>query len=124
MLIKRRLFPQALGAGLLQLPGFGLPLGVMPDKHFPVFVTTEEKTWTAVTLLIREVCMLKLVEELTNKPEWWIKVRNPEIAQRWKQEALQVNWEDYREHADFTPAMADAVSSSYTMFRLCHGDDT
>jgi hypothetical protein len=57
--------------------------------------------------------MLKLVEELTNKPDWWTKVRNPEITQRWKEEALRDNpWANYVNHADFTPAMADAVSIS------------
>lgn len=100
-----------MGTGSLLYPGFGLPLGALPDEHFPVLLTNDEEHWSANTLLIREVCMLKLAEELTNKPEWWIKVRNPEITQRWKDEALQENhWSEYVDHADFTPAMADAVS--------------
>lgn len=66
--------------------------------------------WKAATLLIREVCMLKFMEELTNKPLWWEKVWMPDTAEKWKQEALQMNWEEYRTFADFTPAMADAVS--------------
>lgn len=66
--------------------------------------------WAAATLLIREVCMLMLMEELTNKPNWWDKVRDPEIAAKWKKEALEVDWAAVRNYADFTPAMADAVS--------------
>jgi hypothetical protein len=95
----------------LQVPGFGIPLSHMPpaDQRFPVLVGAEGWDWKALTLLTHEVCMLKLVEELTNKPEWWIKVHDPQIADRWKQEALQFDWKSYRSHADFTPAMADAV---------------
>jgi hypothetical protein len=80
------------------------------DQRFPVLVGAEGWDWKAVTLLTREVCMMKFVEELTNKPEWWIKVHDPQIADRWKQEALQYDWKSYRTHGDFTPAMADAVS--------------
>lgn len=69
-----------------------------------------DRDWAAATLLIREVCMLRVVEDLTNKPEWWRKVRDPDVAARWKAEALAMDWPAYREHADFTPAMADAVS--------------
>lgn len=80
------------------------------DQRFPVLVGVEGYDWKAATLLIREVCMLKFTEELTNKAEWWIKVQDPQITDKWKQEALQTNWEAYRQYADFTPAMADAVS--------------
>lgn len=100
-------------AGPLQVPGFGLPLGHMPpeDQRFPVLVGSHAWDWKAATLLIREVCMLKFIEQLTNKAEWWTKVHDPQIADKWKQEALQFDWTAYRKYADFTPAMADAVSS-------------
>lgn len=113
----------------LELPGFGLPLAITrlhkPDgKHnayFPVLSTevvdgwnssalSSDNPWAARTLLIREICMLAAVEELTNKPEWWLKCRDPDIAARWKEEALALDWASIRTHADFTPAMADAVS--------------
>jgi hypothetical protein len=99
----------------LKVPGFGLPLGYMPpnDQRFPVLIGVDSYDWKAATLLIREVCMLKFVEEVTNKVQWWEKVFNPEIADKWKHEALQMNWEEYRSYADFTPAMAEAVSSSH-----------
>ncbi|KAF4435937.1 hypothetical protein F53441_13365 [Fusarium austroafricanum] len=104
------------GGSELRLPGFGLPLSYMPKRenneapsaHFPV-LGSEEEGWKATTLLIREVCMMGAVEELTNKTEWWRKCRDPEIAQKWKQEALAMDWETVRDHADFTPAMFDAV---------------
>ncbi|KAH0493357.1 hypothetical protein TgHK011_000031 [Trichoderma gracile] len=94
----------------LRVPGFGLPLGYMPpeEERFPVLIGVHGYDWKAATLLIREVCMLKFIEELTNKPLWWEKVWIPDIADQWKREALQMNWEEYRAFADFTPAMADA----------------
>ena len=69
----------------------------------------EPEEWAAATLLIREVCMLKLVNDLTDKPEWWRKIHDPEIVARWKAEALAMTWQDYRDYADFTPDMVDAV---------------
>ncbi|EHK49429.1 hypothetical protein TRIATDRAFT_212797 [Trichoderma atroviride IMI 206040] len=94
----------------LQIPGLGLPLRYMPpsDQRFPVLIGAEGYDWKAATLLIREVCMLKFVEEITNKAQWWEKVFDSQIAEKWKQEALQMNWKEYRDYADFTPAMADA----------------
>ncbi|KAM0460202.1 hypothetical protein ACHAPV_004991 [Trichoderma viride] len=94
----------------LKIPGLGLPLRYMPpsDQRFPVLIGAEGYDWKAATLLIREVCMLKFVEEITNKAQWWEKVFNPQIAEKWKQEALEMNWKEYRDYADFTPAMADA----------------
>lgn len=95
-----------------KFPGYGLPVSFMPDndEHFPVLMGDSEDGWRAATLLIREFCMLKVIEDLTNKPEWWRKVRDLEIVAKWKTEILAVDWPAYHEHADFTPKMADAVS--------------
>ena len=96
----------------MKLPGYGRPVGIVPSDVFPMLFAhngDDNNVWKAATLLIREVCMLRLVEELTNKPEWWRKVRDPAIAARWKAEALAFDWAAYREYGDFTPAMADAV---------------
>ncbi|KAH7110511.1 hypothetical protein B0J13DRAFT_489695 [Dactylonectria estremocensis] len=97
-------------SGSLELPGFGLPLAHMPAKQdrFPILIGDPEQDWAAATLLIREVCMLRLVEEITNKPEWWKKIREPNIATKWKDEALDIDWASYVRHGDFTTAMADS----------------
>ncbi len=90
-----------------------MPLSHMPpaNEHFPILFDADSSTnWKAVTLMRREICMLKLIEDITNKPDWWEKIRNPEIAAKWKNEALQFEWADYSEYADFSEAMADAVS--------------
>lgn len=89
-------------------PGFGLPLSYMTDRDIG-----DEGVWKAATLLNREACMLKFLNELSDKPEWWKKVKNDEIAAKWKKEALETNWASYLKHADFTPAMADAVSFQF-----------
>ncbi|KAJ3498003.1 hypothetical protein NLG97_g1461 [Lecanicillium saksenae] len=95
----------------LRRPGHGLPLSYLPrsEQRFPVlFKPDGERGWQAATLTRREVCMLKLMEDITNKPEWWTKIRNPEIAAKWKAEAVELDWASYSQYADFTPAMADA----------------
>ena len=57
--------------------------------------------------------MLKLINELSDKPEWWRKVKDDEIAAKWKKEALEMDWGAIQRWGDFTPAMADAVSQKY-----------
>ncbi|KAM0486638.1 hypothetical protein ACHAP7_002441 [Fusarium lateritium] len=100
---------------VVRKPGLGLRLGHMPKKEnrFPLLFMEDnyENGWRAATLLIRESCMLKLMDTLSDKPDWWLKVRDDEIANKWKEEALAMDWKLYREYADFTPAMADACIS-------------
>ncbi|KID84787.1 Armadillo-like helical [Metarhizium guizhouense ARSEF 977] len=94
----------------IKLPGFGLPVDFLPEAEhrFPVLVGNSKIDFKANTLTIRELCMLQFIEEITNKPDWWVKVHNAEIAARWKAEALEMNWAAFLKYADFTPAMADA----------------
>ncbi|KAI8947768.1 hypothetical protein F4801DRAFT_559580 [Xylaria longipes] len=96
--------------GSLLRPGYGLPIHFLPPakKRFPVLMGNEDNDWTASTLHVREVCMLKMLDELTDKPEWWRKAQDPEIAAKWKREAMAMDWASYRRHGDFTSAMADA----------------
>lgn len=95
----------------LKRPGFGLPLHFLPQaaKRFPILMGDENRDWTAATLHVREVCMLKMLDELTDKPEWWLKAQDPEITARWASEAMTMDWNVYRQRGDFTTAMADAV---------------
>lgn len=69
------------------------------------------KDWKARTLLIREICMLRFIEDITNKSDWWLKVRDPKISARWKEEVQGLNWAEYRRHGDFTENMAEMVSN-------------
>ncbi|KAK1623409.1 hypothetical protein BDP81DRAFT_475680 [Colletotrichum phormii] len=54
------------------------------------------------------ICMLKFMEDITNKPEWWRKVRDPVVSAKWKEEVLALDWAAYRSHGDFTKNMAEA----------------
>ncbi|OAR05697.1 hypothetical protein LLEC1_07610, partial [Akanthomyces lecanii] len=98
--------------GKIRLRGYGMSIAHrypgQKDVEFPVLVADREAGWKAHTLLIREYCMLEAIESLTNKPEWWRKIRDPEIAAKWRAEMLTINWDEFHEHADFTPNMADA----------------
>ncbi|KAF5507238.1 hypothetical protein CGCA056_v012745 [Colletotrichum aenigma] len=100
---------------IVRKPGFGMPLGHMPDaeNRFPLLYMDDRwgGGWRAATLLIRECCMMKFINALSDKPEWWLKVQDDEIAEKWKKEALSMDWTLYLKHADFTPAMADACIS-------------
>ncbi|KHN95571.1 uncharacterized protein MAM_06628 [Metarhizium album ARSEF 1941] len=92
---------------------YGPPVSFLPehDAHFSILVGDQDSGWKAATLLIRELCMLK---GITDKPEWWRKVRDPAISARWKDEMLAVNGPEYHAHADFTPRMADACTEELT----------
>ncbi|KAJ2964525.1 hypothetical protein NQ176_g10790 [Zarea fungicola] len=105
----------AHGATIERRPGYGLLLDYDPgrDECFPRLAAADDGddfSWQAATLLIRELCILRVIEELTNKPEWWLKVNDDEIAKKWRQEALGM---DYKAilgpWAIVTPAMADAI---------------
>lgn len=99
--------------GKVVLPGYGMSVTRrQSDKgsdEFPVLVAEREEGWKAHTLLIREYCMLEAVESLTNKPEWWRKIRDPEIAAKWRAEMIAMDWQQFHRYADFTENMADVV---------------
>lgn len=95
------------------VPGYGLPLTHKINwdaDRLSFLYGLGENDWGARTLTNREVCMLKFIEDITNKPEWWLKVRNPEIVAKWKEEVLRMPWSEYQRNADFNDKMADSVS--------------
>lgn len=93
------------------LPGFGQPLEWMPayKDRFPVTITNEGLEWTARALLIRELCMLKVIEEITEKPDWSRNVRNAHTTTSWTKEILALDWSKHIKYADFTSSMAEQV---------------
>ncbi|KAH6880363.1 hypothetical protein B0T10DRAFT_519294 [Thelonectria olida] len=97
--------------GDLTLPGYRLPVTHKIDKgeeRHPFLLGLGEKDWDAPTLTNCEVFMLKFIEEITNRPEWWRKVREPDIVLKWKQEVLEMPWTGYQRYAVFSETMADA----------------
>lgn len=108
----------ANGLAAIQLPGLGLPIDFLPSAEtaqggFPSLRSINHRMdWKAATLLLREVVMLKLIEDITNKPEWWIKVKDASIRDKWAAEALGINWDEFLDNADFTEKMAHHVSKT------------
>ncbi|KAL0573733.1 hypothetical protein V5O48_008229 [Marasmius crinis-equi] len=81
-----------------KLPGFGLPLTTLPETFtyshhtqciertsFPNALTS----WNAPNLLLRELKMLAIINELTEKEGWVWKVYDKKIVAKWKEEALR-----------------------------------
>ncbi|KAL6825951.1 hypothetical protein J3E69DRAFT_381039 [Trichoderma sp. SZMC 28015] len=100
---QRKISPTAT----IMLPGYGYPLDIIPHGTFPFLEPYNRVGWAATPLLVRELCMLKVVEEITNKPAWWANVHDTHITDKWKKEILGLEWSNYMEYADFTPSMAD-----------------
>ncbi|KAH7171247.1 hypothetical protein EDB81DRAFT_678188 [Dactylonectria macrodidyma] len=96
------------GDDSILLPGYGLPLDYRAEDAFPALISPSGVDWRAATLLIREICMLRFIEHVTNKSEWWIKAGNDKFIEEWKNEATAMPWAEFHEHADFTEKMADA----------------
>ncbi|KAF4439810.1 hypothetical protein F53441_12480 [Fusarium austroafricanum] len=94
-------------AGEIKLPGFGLPINCY-DEAFPVIHGGDEGDWKAATLTVREVCMLKFMDDITDKPEWWLKVNDDEIAAKWEKEAIEMPWDSYITNGDFSQTMASS----------------
>lgn len=80
----------------LKRPGFGLPLRNNADESWPKnrFPTLLLEEWRAATLTIREVFMLWVVEQITNKPNWHTKVFDDEILAKWKAELEEAPWKE------------------------------
>ncbi|KAI6782114.1 uncharacterized protein J7T54_002351 [Emericellopsis cladophorae] len=99
----------------LRIPGLGLPVNFMPDYElrFPFLSDDHGYSWKARTLLHREIAMLQVMEELTNKPDWWRKVRDSTITDKWKKDVIALgqsgDWASKLAPEGFTRNMADAV---------------
>ncbi|KAF8960406.1 hypothetical protein BDZ97DRAFT_2077483 [Flammula alnicola] len=99
---------RASSSGTL-LPGFGRPLNFEPGTEdpdyvggpFPNLLSTGYNTGNRLPMTtLREFTMLQLMNSITDKPDWHIKVNNPEIAKKWRDEALASD-------RDITPKMVD-----------------
>ncbi|TEA18032.1 hypothetical protein C8034_v011241 [Colletotrichum sidae] len=76
--------------GPLVRPGFNAP--VKAEARINEHHEHNALDWKAVTLTYEELAMLWFMEEITNKPEWYQKVRNLDIVAKWKDEVMTVDW--------------------------------
>lgn len=94
------------------LPGFGLPLNYVPKKGQPQYIAQPfpsalcyhdlgaGATQLPLTTL-REFTMLQIMNAVTDKPDWHVKIQDKKIASKWKAEILG------DKNKDVTEAMAN-----------------
>ncbi|KAB5545812.1 hypothetical protein GE09DRAFT_220286 [Coniochaeta sp. 2T2.1] len=83
------------GSGPLRVPGIGMQLDAGLDedslhqdaKHGSYFAEGIEG-WSGPRLTARELSMLRLMESVTDKPDWEKKVFDNAIADKWRAEAM------------------------------------
>ncbi|KAF8656144.1 hypothetical protein AX16_002746 [Volvariella volvacea WC 439] len=83
-------------------PGFGLPLDYEPSKTFPSAhdITSMSRRAEFDALVLREITMLKIMDAITDKPDWDKKIFDNKIVEKWKQELGTET-----ELSDVTPSM-------------------
>ena len=88
----------------IELPGFGYSVTKMPYQvynsdakkrkirrrmRFPTALGEDDPNEEEITpFVFREVLMLRIMNELTDKPEWSRKVFDENITKKWRDEAL------------------------------------
>lgn len=87
--LERKMCAAGDGA-LLNVPGCGLPIkyGLDQNKRFRYGVS--DAGFDRMT--VREVSMLRLMEALTDKPNWSMKVFDESVTEKWGKEALDMPW--------------------------------
>lgn len=78
-------------------PGWGLDLRHL-DQHldygkrrnisYPMGIHHESSGSGGLIITVREVAMMLVMDRLTDKPDWHVKVFDEEIAEKWRQEAM------------------------------------
>ncbi|RFU32360.1 hypothetical protein B7463_g3969, partial [Scytalidium lignicola] len=85
--------------GRHHLPGFNLPVDYIPQEHtegsgrnlFSTALSSSdlEGRWSSLNLnTLRELTMIRMMDNITDKPEWDSKVFDNAITTKWKEEAL------------------------------------
>lgn len=72
-------------------PGLGLPLRANSyETQCPIGAHVKCEGATSDVLPVRELAMLSIMESLTDKPDWHVKVYDDEIVETWRTEALAI----------------------------------
>lgn len=78
------------GVGSLCVPGFGLSYDYVRDSDQRFSHGIGDATWPRMTL--KEVAMLGLMDSITDRHEWKLKVKDDSIVAKWREEALQIQF--------------------------------
>ena len=81
----------------IKLPGFGLPVDYRLDYRPDEFVGNAVLDWAGDILTVRELNMMAIMDNITDKPDWDEKVFDETIIQNWRQEALATEGMDVSE---------------------------
>lgn len=98
-----------------QYPGLGLPLrAYSPSAYkFPFFPIGAHGSCCgseSLPLPVREVAMMSVMETLTDKPDWHIKVNDDSIVSKWRTEALampNMHWWQLACNSELQPWLSD-----------------
>ncbi|KKA25905.1 hypothetical protein T310_0108 [Rasamsonia emersonii CBS 393.64] len=75
---------------MADLPGFTLPLDYTPcDGHDKPLLFPSALDDFASLITLREIAMLRIMDKITDKPQWDVKVFDEDIVKKWKEEALR-----------------------------------
>lgn len=84
-----------MSAKMHEYPGWNKDLrwtdqrsGERRDATYPMGIHYNCHGAESEMLLMREVAIMLVMDRLTDKPDWHVKVFNDEIADKWRQEAL------------------------------------
>ena len=70
-----------------QFPGLGLPID-HEGKGLTIFpLAIGDQPWTSNGVTLREQRMLDFISQITDKPDWEVKVFDEDIVSRWRAEA-------------------------------------
>ncbi|CAA7260755.1 unnamed protein product [Cyclocybe aegerita] len=97
--------PETVPGEKTYLPGFGQPMNYYPDgkgkdRPFPSVLNPTDMNQSRTILeltTLREFKMLQIMNQITDKPNWNIKVFDEAVAEKWKSEALALTNEDITE---------------------------
>ncbi|KAF7968074.1 hypothetical protein HWV62_32065 [Athelia sp. TMB] len=96
-----------------KFPGFGLPLNYIPsEKLFRNALDCENSEMRLTPL--REFTMMRLMNQITDKPDWDNKIFDETIVTKWKVEALSTDQEDVTQRmVDYCIAELRYKANSY-----------
>ena len=69
-------------------PGWNLDLRWNEELVYPMGIHYNSSGAHSALLFVREVAMMLVMDRLTDKPDWHLKVFDDDIADKWRQEAL------------------------------------
>ena len=96
-------------------------LGPQEGKEHPRTVSIDSSRATSSSLpppQIVELRMCALSNRIREKPNWWEKMNDEAIAERWRGEALQQGEDDEQPAWNLTPGMVSLVSFGSSILNL------